>query len=216
MAGQRKLITAIVEGPGDARAVPVLLRRWFRFKGLDDHFHTHDDAIFTGGCGAMTTEHNSEDDLGIECFVARAVRDDADGILVIIDADKKCIERERNHREALGPELLRRARAVAPHIPISVVVANRAYEAWFLAQLDELQRAGVAPGNPTLPKDYAIETYGGYKGEIEKMLGRKYEEAIDQAKLTEHLKFTQDVAARSPSFGKLMRELEYLTTAAGA
>jgi hypothetical protein len=53
------------------------------------------------------------------------------GILVLLDADDDC---PRN----LGPALLRRAQAVEPRLPLSVVLASREFEAFFLAGMRSL------------------------------------------------------------------------------
>jgi hypothetical protein len=51
--------------------------------------------------------------------------------LVLLDADDDC-------PAELGPKIQDRARQVVPHRSVSVVLANREYEAWFLAAAGSL------------------------------------------------------------------------------
>ena len=53
------------------------------------------------------------------------------GILVLLDADDDC-------PAELAPTLLNRARSARPDCRVSVVLANREFEAWFLASAQSL------------------------------------------------------------------------------
>jgi hypothetical protein len=206
-------ILAIVEGHGEERAVPVLLRRWFRHRRYDN-FETRDLAIRASGAGALKCPHDEEEDLGIEAYVAIAAAERPDGILVMLDADDECIERAKTRERGLGPELRDRARAVARDIPVEVVVADREYEAWFLAALPALRRAGKVPRGARLPALTRVESIRGCKEALRPLLGRPYEAPIDQPDFTGALPFTPGMAARSRSYGRLMRALDALTRAA--
>lgn len=208
-------ILAIVEGHGEQTAVPVLLRRWFQHRRFRA-FETPDLAIRAPGSGALKCAHDDDEELGIEYYIEMAARERPDGILVMLDADDECLERAKNpSRLGLGPELLQRARAVAPHIPIEVVVANREYEVWFLASLASLRRALRIPRGSRLPTPLAdIETIRDCKKRLTSLLGRPYEETTDQPDFTGVLPFTPAMARRSRSFRKLLKALEALTRAA--
>jgi hypothetical protein len=208
-------ILAIVEGHGEQTSVPALLRRWFQHRRFRE-FETPEDAIRASGSGALKCPHDADDELGIEHYVELAAAHRPDGILVMLDADDECLERARNpSRLGLGPELLRRARAVAPHIPIEVVVANREYEVWFLAALDGLRRAELIPRGSRLSTPLSeIETLRDCKKRMTQLLGRPYEPRVDQSTFTEALPFTPAMARRSRSYRKLLKALEQLTRAA--
>jgi hypothetical protein len=208
-------ILAIVEGHGEQVAVPILLRRWFQHRRFRD-FETPDLAIRAPGAGALKCPHNAEDELGIEYYVEMAARERPDGILIILDADDECMERAKTpSRMGLGPELLHRARMVAPHIPLEVVVANREYEAWFLAALARLRRTARIPLGRRLPTPLSdIETLRDCKKRLAHLLGRPYEETVDQPDLTEALPFTPGMGRRSRSYRKLLKSLEELSRAA--
>lgn len=212
---RRYRIFAIVEGHGEVKAVPELLRRWFRHRRFQN-FETPDLAIRASGSGALKCPHDEDEDLGIESYVEIAAAERPDGILVVLDADDECLARTKASRRGLGPELLERARAVAPHIPIEVVIANREYEAWLLASLASLRRTGKIARTARLPKLSTIETKRDCKKLFQALLGRPYEETTDQPDFTSALSFAPGMALRSRSYGKLMRALDALTRAARA
>ncbi len=113
---KRHRIIPIVEGHGEQVAVPRLLSRWFKFRRFTN-FDTPDLAIRAPGASALKCPHDDAEALGIEYYVGLAARQAPAGILVVLDADDECIERTRSKaRKGLGPELLERARRIAPHI----------------------------------------------------------------------------------------------------
>lgn len=201
-------IFPIVEGYGDETAVPCLVKRWLRFRNYNRYFNVHNPAINAKGCGRLKAPYNRLRHIGIEHYVEAALRNNADAILVVLDADKECFNRKRN---GLGPELLARARAVAEHIPLAVVVANPEYEAWFLASLTSIRAKGLLPQGNRLPDPLHPEVSSGCKGKIASLLGASYEESTHQSYLTNGLSFSAGTRRRSPSYGKLIRDLERLT-----
>ncbi|HLL03603.1 MAG TPA: DUF4276 family protein [Myxococcaceae bacterium] len=209
------LILAIVEGHGEQKAVPLLLRRWFQHRRFRN-FETRDLAIRAPGAGALKCPYDAAQEHGIEYYVEMAARERPDGILVVLDADDECQERAKDRRRlGLGPELLQRARRIAPHVPIEVVVANREYEAWFLAALDTLRRVGSLPRKKRWEKSLSdIESIRDCKKPLAYLLGRPYEETTDQTDFTGALPFTATMARRSRSYRKLMAALQALTQAA--
>jgi hypothetical protein len=209
------LILAIVEGHGEQKAVPLLLRRWFQHRRFRN-FETRDLAIRASGAGALKCPYDPIQGNGIEYYVEMAAREQPDGILVMLDADDECQERAKDRRRlGLGPELLQRARSIAPHVPIEVVVANREYEVWFLAALDTLRRTGSLPRGKRWEKSISdIESIRDCKKPLTHLLGRPYEEATDQTDFTSVLPFTATIARRSRSYRKLMDALQALTLAA--
>lgn len=204
----KKLVT-IVEGYGEARAVPVLTYRWLDRSSLAGEFFVPDLAINAKGCGNLRAPHDPRSHRGIEHYVLRALRARPDAILAILDADDECIRRPPERK--LGPELLARAQSVAGGVPVGVVVANREFEAWFLADLAALRRAGVVPEGE-IPDD--PEARAGCKAAMGRLLGEAYEPAIHQPELARALTFSTEARATSPSYDKLVRELERLTAEA--
>lgn len=204
----RRRIIPIVEGHGEERAVPCLIRRYLQHKRWEHSFEVLERAINAKGCGRLKAPYNKERHLGIEHYINAALRSKADAVIVVLDADDECLIREPEN--GLGPELLLRAKEIAPHIPLAVVIANREYEAWFLASLTSIRAAGLLPRNnrlkvsgplkPEVPKDC--------KGLISKLMGSRYEETIHQIALTRGLTFSPRIKYRSPSYDKFLRDLE--------
>jgi len=113
----------IVEGPGDLRAVPLLLRAFLYQRGY------HADIL--GKPIPVNGKSNAVRSRGIEGYVATAAaRPGCKGLIVVLDADddRSC---------ELGPGLLSRCQ-VAAGLPISIVVAEPDYEGWLYASAETL------------------------------------------------------------------------------
>lgn len=193
------IIQPIVEGQGDEAAVPLLLRR------------LRDEAQAWGlevgrPHRRRRTQLVKKDSLQSAVRVA-ALREDCAGILILFDADDDC-------PAELAPTLEQRAREAAGGIPCAVVMANREYEAWFLASIEALRgRAGIPPEatshpHPEVPRDA--------KGELERRMprGASYSATVDQAPLTVHLDL-QSAYRRCRSFRRLVSAFGALAAAAG-
>jgi hypothetical protein len=107
--------------------------------------------------------------------------------------------------------LLQRAKDEASHVPICVVVANREFEVWFLAACRSFRRKGVFRADcDCLSGSVDLESLAGCKARVGRLLGRKYSETVDQPELVKDLPFTRGMAKRANSYGKLLKELEWL------
>jgi hypothetical protein len=134
-------------------------------------------------------------------FAARQSREPR-AVFILLDADDDlpCI---------LGPQLLEKARKIRSDIPSGVVLANREYEAWFLAALPSLAgQRGIAP-NPEVIDD--PEKNRDPKGILRRSMSGigSYSPVVDQPALTAlfDLKMARK---RSPSFDKCWRVIENL------
>jgi len=207
----RRKIVPIVEGHGEERAVPCLLQRWLRHREIQKYFEIPDLAINAKSCGRLKAAYDKGRHIGIEHYIIAALRNKPDAILIVLDADDECLN--RGHGNGLGPELLLRAKAVAPHVPLAVVIANREYEAWFLASLTSIRAKSLLPNNTRLQFNGPLnpESPRDCKGLIAKLMGCRYEETVHQLKLTKGLTFSPRAKYRSPSYGKLLRDLERIT-----
>ncbi|MHC5540611.1 hypothetical protein ACYOEI_20525 [Singulisphaera rosea] len=212
----RYVIVPIVESFGEVKAVPILIQRWLRHRNYHGNVEVDiKGPVRASGVGALKVPHDESDELGIEHYVEIAYLRRPDIILVLLDADEEC-------PKTLGTSLLARARALVPHdYPIGVVVANREYEAWFLAAFPStrfragLKGAGFALTRQSLPKGTDVESIADCKSAVARLLGeKKYSPTIHQTKLTGHLPFTVGISQRSRSFRKLLKELESLLTQA--
>jgi hypothetical protein len=123
MAGK---IVPIVEGDGEITAVPVLLHRLL---------HEHSEHRFqiampknAHGCS------NLSKDGGIEKFVRYAwLEPNCVAVIVIVDGDMVS-----GCPIAFAKKLSARVRCLRGPHPVAIVIANREYEAWFLASLPSL------------------------------------------------------------------------------
>src|SRR5690242_1873951 len=116
----------IVEGHGEVHSAPLLLKRI-----LQELAPTLNPSILAPhrvSRGQLIKEEGLQ--RAIE-FMARKVGNEG-RILLLLDADDDlpCV---------LGPRLLAQARGVRPDRDISVVVAKREYEAWFLTAAESLR-----------------------------------------------------------------------------
>lgn len=203
-------IVPIVEGYGEEAAVPCLIRRWLKHRRYHKSFEVLDAAINAKGCGRLKAAYDRERHIGIEHYIEAALRNSPDAIVVILDSDDDCVKRSQSL--GLGPELLTRAKAVDSHLPISVVVANREYEAWFLASLTRIRANGHLPKHSSRFGNYLKpESHRDCKGIISNLLCCPYEETVHQHQLTESLTFSKGAVYRSPSYGKLIRDLDRIT-----
>jgi hypothetical protein len=205
------MIVPVVEGSGEERSVPILVSLWLRHRCFDRWFDVPDLAVNAKGCGKLKTAFNIQRHLGIEHYVGAALRSRADAILVVLDADDECIGRAPG--QGLGPELLARARVVAGEVPVSVVVANRTYEAWLLAARAALSRCDLVRADAALSNIVDPEVRAGSKGVISDYIGQPYLPVLHQPELTKAISFSPGSQRRAPSLQKLTKELQRLTQA---
>lgn len=195
MTARTVTIASIVEGPGDVAALPRLLHRlaadepgvtlitptpWRQNRGT---------LLAPGGIERATTS------------IARRVSPSG-GVLVLLDADDDC-------PASLAPALLTRARSARPDLPLSVVLAAREFELWFLAAASSLAgQLGFVeqlqgPSNPEIVRG-AKEWLTHHRQD-----SQPYKPTADQAALTSIFDIKQ-ARDRSRSFEKLCREIQFL------
>ncbi|MFD4601762.1 DUF4276 family protein [Streptomyces sp. NPDC058464] len=188
-----------MEGEGEISALPVLLRRLMYEAEIWDA-----DILkpFLVDRGRLVRPGGVENAVKVQA--RRVPADHAGGILIVIDADDDC-------PASLGPSLLARAEAARPDRRTAVVLANREFEAWFLASAPSLSgRAGLAD-HLEIPAN--SETLRDCKGWLShhRRDGVRYRPRVDQPALTQDMDL--DLArANSPSFDKFCRDITYLTT----
>ena len=186
------LVSCIVEGHGEVSALPVLLRRmcgWrtpHAYAEIAAPIRVHRDRFL-----------NREDQFRRHLLLAGNKCGDDGWVLILLDADDNC-------PALLGPEVLARARVVLPHRSVSVVVANREYEAWFIGAAESLHNqrtleidATALLVDPEAPRDA--------KGWLGRRMANGYGETTDQSAFSALMDLEQ-AEARCPSFAKLCRE----------
>jgi hypothetical protein len=195
MSGPTVTIASVVEGEGEVRALPKLLYRIAREADVPD---LRVPTPMRVPRGKLTSP------AGIERAVsAAALRvTTVGGVLVVLDADDDC-------PATVGPHLLERARAARSDMQVSVVLANREFEAWFVAAAASLAGShGFPLGMSAPPNPEKIRGAKEWLGQ-RKTDGRPYKPTVDQAPLTSA--FDMELArCGSPSFGKFCREVHSL------
>lgn len=189
-------IQCIVEGEGEVDALPVLLSRLIIRSSLEcwpvtpRPIRQPRDSIVKTGVLEKWVE------------VAACRVKFQGGILVLLDADDDlpC---------QLAPALLGRAQSASRGCPVSVVFANREYEAWLIASAAEL--AGKSGFHALVPPHPNCDEIRGAKQWLSRWrrLGDTYSPTLHQADLTRLINI--DLARQnSPSFDKLCRDVERL------
>lgn len=185
-------IASIVEGDGEVIALPILLRRlaeWRtpeRYPEVQPPIRVRRDRFL-----------NREEEFCRHLLLAAAKCGNNGWILVLLDADDDC-------PATLGTEILRRAETCVPHRRVSVVLANREYEAWFIAAAASLDGYRGFVFDPLDTSD--PETPRNAKGWLKAHMGNgAYGEITDQPAFTACMDL-QQVFDRSRSFRKLCSE----------
>jgi hypothetical protein len=137
-------IGVIVEGHGETTAVPILIRRILGELRLALPVQIPPPLRLSRG--KLITP--SELARAVELMARKAGA--GAPILIFIDADDDC-------PAELGPQLLAVARSSRSDREIGVVVAQREFEAWYLASARSLRRLGGLPGwlSERMPSGYA-------------------------------------------------------------
>ncbi|CAD6876456.1 DUF4276 family protein [Methylomonas fluvii] len=185
-------VTAIVEGDGEVIALPVLLRRL-------NEWLTPDVYVDVSYPIRVRRDRflNKDDEFRRHLSLAANKCGDKGWILILFDADDDC-------PADLAQEILRRAQIIVPHRKISVVLANREYEAWFIAAAESLQ--GIRSFNYDPAKAVDPEQPRDAKGWIKAcMANRSYGETTDQPAFSAQIDL-QLAFDRSRSFRKLCSE----------
>ncbi|MGQ0700911.1 MAG: DUF4276 family protein [Panacagrimonas sp.] len=164
-------VASIVEGDGEVQALPVLLRRLNEWKPGD----TYVQPLMP--IKVRRDRFLIREDEFRKYVLLAAAKCGAEGwLLILLDADDDC-------PATLGADVLGRVRAVTTHPRVSVVVANREYEAWFIAAAASLDgQRGFLRGtdhvaDPERPRDA--------KGWVSQHIpGGRYRETTDQPAFT--------------------------------
>ncbi|WP_375574395.1 DUF4276 family protein [Paracidovorax oryzae] len=185
-------IASIVEGDSEVIALPILLRR------LAGEL---EPAVAVQPLPPIRVRRDRfiqrEDEFRKQLLLAAAKSGEQGWILVVLDADDDCPAQ-------LGQQLLARAQKHVPHRRISIVLANREFEAWFIAAASSLQGA----------RGFAVEVDELIEAEIPRdakgwmrqhMKGGVYREILDQPAFTARIDLHQ-AKENSRSFRKLCKE----------
>ncbi len=191
------VVASVVEGQGEAAALPVLLRRLVA--EIDPDRPSQILPPVRVNRTKMTRPSEAEKYLGL---AMAKLGDQLGAVLVLLDADDDCAA-------TLGPELLRICRNIRPDVSVSVVLAVAEFEAWFLASADTLGGRRGLPADLEAPAD--PETIRDAKGWLRarRIDGLGYSPTVDQPALAALFDLAT-ARARAASFDKLWRDVERL------
>lgn len=185
-------VASIVEGDGEVAALPILLRRLNEWRTPDTAvqalppIRVHRDRFL-----------NRDEEFSRHLLLAAAKCGEDGWILVLLDADDDC-------PAELGAQILERARACIQHRRVSVVLANKEYEAWFIAAAKSLD--GQRGFSFQSEDDIEAEHRRDAKGWMRKRMGNgAYRETTDQPAFSARMDL-QQAFDHSRSFRKLCSE----------
>ncbi|WP_368641907.1 DUF4276 family protein [Castellaniella ginsengisoli] len=185
-------IASIVEGDGEVAALPILLRRlaserapYAAVNPLPPIRVRRDQFL------------RKDQEFRRQLLLAAAKSSDDGWILILLDADDDC-------PATRGREIYERAQQHIPHRRLSVVLANREFEAWFIAAAHSLQgvRGFSYPTNELIQAEIPRNAKGWMR---ERMQRKKYSEILDQPAFTARIDL-QQAFDNSRSFRKLCKE----------
>jgi hypothetical protein len=186
------VVGLIVEGQGDALALPPLLRRIAQAAGQFDLSIPQPFRVKRGKFA------NKSDDFE---RALQFLSNGSDVIVTVLDSDADC-------PVTLSQDLLARANKVVGHIPVSVVAAHQEFEAWLLAGVESMRGYRGIRHDASCPEN--LDSVRSPKGRLEACItSGVYSETVDQAKFA--CKMDLEMArARSRSFDKFVRDVERL------
>lgn len=191
-------VVPIVEGDGEVQALPVLLRRlnsWLSptvIVNVTQPIRVRRDQFL-----------NREEEFVKKMRIAARMCGEVGWILVLLDADDDC-------PATLAGQLRAKAETVIPGRSLCVVLANREYEAWFIAAAHSLSgRRGFVCTEP-LPD---AESVRGAKEWMSKHVPNgAYHPVLDQPGFSAAMDL-QQAYDNSRSFKKLCDDWQFLMAA---
>lgn len=188
-------IATIVEGDGEVAALPIVLRR------LANEWAPE---TLVNPLPPIRVRRDrfiqKEEEFRRQLLLAAAKSGDDGWILILLDADDDCPAR-------LGQDLYQRALQHAPNRRVSVVLANREFEAWFIAAALSLD--GARGFSMTTHRVIEAEVPRDAKGWMrERMAGGIYRPLLDQPAFAARFDLKQ-AFDNSRSFRKLCKEWKH-------
>jgi Domain of unknown function (DUF4276) len=184
------ILGLIVEGHGDVRAAPILVRRLLAIIAPEHAVQTLPPHRIPRSRIVLPTELER----AVELMSRRVGPTGA--VLVLVDCDDDC-------SATLGPKLLLRAQTARPDRKIAVVLARREFESWFLAAARSLRGKRGLPSDLEPPP--APEEVSGAKEWLAHRMPNGYSETLDQPAFAAAMDLDEAVSSRS--FRKLRNDL---------
>lgn len=189
-------VAPIVEGHGEVQAVPILLRRTLAALRPDAFLSVNPPirikaASLLGDCDYFARY--------LELAARKAKPHSQGSVLILLDCEDDCAAE-------IGPRLAADAARIRGDVPVTVALAHREYETWFLAAARSLRGISGLPADLDPPD--APELIRDAKGWLSARMPASYNPPNHQPTFTESFSF--DEAASIPSFARLRRKLSQL------
>jgi hypothetical protein len=187
-----RYVASIVEGHGEVEALPALLHRIARASAFTGVLRVNPPIRVKSGSFLGNRDYFRR-----QVMLATAKAAQAGGcVLILLDCDDGC-------PATLGPDLLEQARAVRANVDITVVLAYREFETWFVAAARSLQGLRGLPRDLEPPPDpLGIRDAKGWLG---KRMDGAYDPVVHQLEFTRA--FDLDQARTNRSFDRLYRRV---------
>jgi hypothetical protein len=187
------VIGSMVEGRAEVESFPLLLRKILSSFGIYDV-----QVVRPFRVSRSKVTKKGELERSLRQLIAD--RQNVSFIVVLLDSDDDC-------PAELGPSLLHRCRE-STDLPVTVVLAKREFEAWFLAAKESLRGFRGISADACAPQN-AEDIRGAKELLSQNMIGRRYIEVDDQPAFVDRMEL--DLASkRCQSFEKLVRDLRAL------
>ena len=191
-------IVPVVEGDGDAAALPELL-----IKILQQRYCRYDVSVAQGRTGVVKANSISKLEADLGKFLKHAQKKPGcKAILVLVDADNEC-------PVGLAQSLAQRCEEVGASYPVHIVCARRSYESWFLASFRSIRGLHGIPTDASPPQN--AEGIPDPKRWLSGLMpvGKKYKATTHQASFSRVIDI--DLAFKnSRSFRRLCHAIEEL------
>jgi Domain of unknown function (DUF4276) len=141
----RKRLVLFVEGEGDARAVPVLVKRILTDQNAWQHLALDENPFHVGELSTLTGRNEGN---WTRWLAAANKRPHLGGVLLLIDGDARPTAGKEFCATTAARELARRAGAVGGGrvFSVAVVFACQEYESWFLPCIEHLAGKNLPDG----------------------------------------------------------------------
>jgi hypothetical protein len=187
-------IAPIVEGHGECEALPALL---YRIASRVTGGLLRVNAPLRVKAGSFLRD---DDYFRKHVMLAAAKAAQEQGsVLIVLDCEDDCPAR-------LGPELLKRAKAVRADVEVIVALAYREYETWFLTAARSLRGLHGLP--PELEPPQTPEGTRDAKGWLSQRMAHGYDPIVHQLAFSR--RFDLDAAKANASFARFYRRISEL------
>lgn len=215
----------IVEGAGDAEALPLLVRRILASRGQRGALQLDLDVIFrVGGIGGLVKNECSEWMRHLRNMTRRV-----NGVLTVLDGDDAHFPPGSGRMFCAKEAAHQLAGSASEHVgaghqgcfSLAVVIASLEYESWLIAASESIARSVPAVDPRCFRRDADLRLASSpedaprdAKGWLRKRLVGGYAEARgDQAFLTQHVDIDSIRRANLRSFARLENAIDQLVRA---